>query len=132
METHIQKFLLAAESKALATVSPQGIINVIPVSTLKIRDNKIILMNYFMGKTQENITQNNYIALVAWSDMFGYQIKGPVDYITTGELYEEMKNWVNITFPERNLYGLLAINPKEIYDIAPDKKTKEYTNEHIS
>ena len=41
METHIQKFLLAAESKALATVSPQGSINVIPVSTLKIRDNKI-------------------------------------------------------------------------------------------
>ena len=69
MEKHIEEFILQADSKALATHGTKGI-NVIPVSSLKIIDGDIWLINYFMDKTLENILENKEVSLVCWSKMF--------------------------------------------------------------
>ena len=125
MEKYIEQFILSADSKALATLSPDGIINVVPVSSIKVVDGKIILVNYFMDKTLENITANNKVSLVAWSKMVGYQIKGSVEYTTQGNVFDDVVIWIKETIPSRTVKGVLIISPEEIHDIAPGKNTRE-------
>ncbi len=126
MEKHVEKFILSADSKALATISSDGLLNVIPVSSVRVFDGKIVLVNYFMQKTLENLNSNNQVAFVAWSKMIGYQIKGSVEYQDSGEIFEDVVSWIKETIPGRVVKGVLIINPNEVHDIAPDKKTKEH------
>lgn len=56
-----KKFILNAQSKSLATYYKN--IHVIPVSTVYIQDKKIILCNYFMKQTIENITNHSDVSL---------------------------------------------------------------------
>jgi predicted pyridoxine 5'-phosphate oxidase superfamily flavin-nucleotide-binding protein len=125
MEKHIEQFILQANSKALATFGSQGL-NVVPISSVKIVDGQIWLINYFMEKTLENILENQEVALVCWSGMFGYQIKGQAVYVEEGESFEQAKQWVKEILPERIVKGLVIITPKELFDIAPTKNTAEF------
>lgn len=124
METHIIKFLESAASKALATTGPMGL-NVVPVSSLKVVDGKIWLINYFMDKTIQNILTNRQVALTAWTAMMGYQIKGAVDYKTEGIEFDQAVAWIHEILPDRTVRGLLILTSTEIHDIAPTKNTKE-------
>jgi uncharacterized protein len=124
MESHIEKFIVSADSKALATYSKGGL-NVVPVSSIKVVDSKIWLINYFMDKTLANILENNNVALVCWRKMIGYQIKGPVSYETEGENFNLAVDWIKQILPERVVKGLIVLDPKEIHDISPTKNTKE-------
>lgn len=124
MDSHVEQFLLQAKSKALGTISKDGVCNVVPVSTIKIVTGKIILVNYFMDKTLANILENNHVTLVAWSDMYGYQVKGVAEYKTSGNWFNEIVVWVKEILPERIVKGIIIIDPKEVYDIAPTKDTK--------
>ena len=47
-----------------------------------------------MDKTVENIKENNKVALVCWNKMFGYQIKGEVEYFENGEKFDEAVIWI--------------------------------------
>ena len=125
LEPDVTSFLLSATSKALATISADGSINVVPVSSIRVKDGRIVLVNYFMEKTLDNILAHPEVALVAWKDMIGYQIKGMAHYETSGMLFDEIVTWVNETIPGRVVKGIILITPTELYDIAPDKKTKE-------
>jgi predicted pyridoxine 5'-phosphate oxidase superfamily flavin-nucleotide-binding protein len=124
MEQHIEKFILNAESKALGTCA-DGIPNVIPVSSIKIIDGKIWLINYFMDKTIINILKNDNVTLVCWRKMMGYQIKGHVSYKTQGEDFDFAVKWIKEILPERLVKGLIIIEPQEVYDISPTKDTKD-------
>ncbi len=124
MEKHIEQFILSADAKALGT-HKDGDLNVVPVSSVKIVDDKIWLINYFMDKTLENILSNNNVALVCWRKMMGYQIKGTVSYITEGEDFDRAVVWIKSVLPERIVKGLIILTPKEIYDVSPTKDTKE-------
>lgn len=125
MNQNIEKFILNAPSKALATYGKYGI-NVIPVSSLKIVDGEIWLINYFMDKTLENILENKEVGLVCWSKMFGYQVKGEASYLEEGEKFEQARVWIKEILPERIVKGLIILKPKEIFDIAPTKNTHEF------
>ncbi len=115
----ISDLILSAESKALATQGTTDI-NVVPVSTIYTNpDGKIILVNYFFKKTLENILIHPEVALVCWSGMSGYQIKGTAAYVTEGSLFEDIKNRVHQMLPERVVKGILVLTPREIYDISP-------------
>ncbi len=62
MEKYIQDLILSADAKALATYSNNNL-NVVPVSSIKIVDGKIWLIDYFMDKTLANILNNKSVAL---------------------------------------------------------------------
>ncbi len=124
MDTHVVKFIEQAESKALATFGDLGI-NVVPVSSIKIVEGKIWLINYFMDKTLQNIIANKKAALVCWTKMMGYQIKGEVEYKTEGAEFDQAVEWIHQMLPDRTVKGLLILSPDEIHDIAPTKNTKE-------
>lgn len=122
IEQHIEQFIVSADSKALAT-SADGNINVVPVSSIKVVDGKIWLINYFMNKTAENVIKNADIALVCWSGMMGYQIKGKASYVTEGADFDNAAAWIKEILPERIVKGLIIIDPKEVFDIAPGLDT---------
>jgi predicted pyridoxine 5'-phosphate oxidase superfamily flavin-nucleotide-binding protein len=124
MEKHIKEFILSADAKALATYSTDNV-NVVPVSSIRIQEDKVWLINYFMDKTLANIINNKKVALVCWRKMMGYQIKGDVSYFTEGADFDAAVGWIKEVLPERIVKGLLILTPQEIHDISPTKDTKE-------
>ncbi|MCI5051344.1 MAG: hypothetical protein MRY57_03475 [Candidatus Pacebacteria bacterium] len=111
----IQKeFILNAESKALGTYGDN--IHVIPVSTIFINNEQIILCNYFMKNTIDNILQNPNVSLSCWSQTQGIQIKGIVTYQETGDVFSWIQNIISQKYPHRILKGVLVINPSDVYD----------------
>ena len=106
-----------ADGKALATMVP-GCLHVVPVSTVKVIDHKIVLVNYFMGKTLENILQNPSVSLACWRGLDGYQIKGQAEYLTEGDVFNEMKDMVSTELPDRFVKGVLVFTPDEVYDVS--------------
>lgn len=124
IEKHIEDFILSADSRALASYS-NGNINVVPVSSLKVVDGNVWLINYFMDKTLSNINKNPEVSLVCWRKMMGYQIKGGVEYKTEGEDFDSAVAWIKEILPERVVKGLIILKPREIFDISPTKDTEE-------
>lgn len=117
---HMINILLHADGKALATMAG-GNINVVPVSSIKVVGNKIWLINYFLGKTHQNIINNSDVALACWKGLEGYQIKGDAVCLTEGGLFDEAKLWIEKILPERVVKGLLIITPREIFDVSASK-----------
>lgn len=116
----IQKdFVLHAESKALGTYGLN--INVVPVSTIFIIDDKIILCNYFMQKTMANILKNPEVSLSCWSGLNGLQIKGRASYETTGMMFAEIKKKITRQHPDRLLQGIIIIRPQQLHDSSVKK-----------
>lgn len=117
----VAEILLKADGKALAT-SYKDNINVVPVSSIKIVDDKIWLINYFMGKTLQNIIQNPCASLACWKGLEGYQIKASVTYVTDGGDFAKAKEWIAGILPERVVKGLLILEPTEIFDVSASKE----------
>lgn len=114
----VQELIMTAESKALGTWSGTDI-NVVPVSTIRIVENKIWLINFFFNKTLQNILKHKDVSLSCWKGFVGYQIKGKVMYMTEGSLFEEASVWIKQTLPDRVVKGLLIITPQKIFNLSP-------------
>lgn len=123
IDGHIEKFILAADAKALATYGTEC--NVVPVSSVKIVDDTVWFINYFMDKTVANIEINQSAAFVCWKAMMGYQLKGTIAYKTAGDEFDQAVAWIAEVLPDRIVKGLLVFTPEKIYDISPTKDTKQ-------
>tara|TARA_B100000745_G_scaffold295726_1_gene240181 strand:+ start:1029 stop:1421 length:393 start_codon:yes stop_codon:yes gene_type:complete len=105
-----------ADGKALATAVPECL-HVVPVSTVRVEGDKILLVNYFMGKTLENLQENPNVSLACWRGLEGFQVKANVEYVTEGEVFDSMKKWIKEILPDRTVKGVLILSPYEVYDI---------------
>lgn len=112
------EMLLQAEGKALATTSNDGQAHVVPVSTVRVEDGKIILVNYFMGQTLANLERNAQVALAFWKGLAGYQVKGVADYEFDGERFDLTVAWVKQILPDRVVKGIVVITPVQVFDIS--------------
>ncbi|MCA9352133.1 hypothetical protein KC866_01965 [Patescibacteria group bacterium] len=113
-----QDTILRASSKALATYSDIHGLNVVPVSTINMVNHHVVLCNYFMNKTHENIVHDHHVALACWSDGCGIQMKGTAQYHESGDLFEHMREGVARIHPERTLRGIIVITVDHIFDIS--------------
>ncbi len=118
LNSTLKAFLDNAYAKALATNGSDGV-NVVPVSMIKTNDDSIWLFDFFMDKTAKNTQAVEQVALTAWTDMKGLQIKANVLYISSGDDFAAAVNWVATQNPSRILKGLLVLKPIKIYDISP-------------
>jgi predicted pyridoxine 5'-phosphate oxidase superfamily flavin-nucleotide-binding protein len=114
----VKETLAKATAKALATDGPHGI-NVVPISMIKVNNDSIWLFDFFMNKTVLNIATNTSVALVAWTDMAGIQVKAEASYITQGAEFESAVNWVLTQNPNRVTKGLLVLKPTAVFDVSP-------------
>lgn len=113
----IKNFVLNASSKALATIGTKNL-NVVPVSTVQVHNDKIWLFDYFMHKTTANIKTNSQVALACWNGLQGFQIKGQARYFENGEQFERAKDYVHTIHPDRTLKGLIILDVTEVFDIS--------------
>jgi len=111
--------LLNADGKALATRSENDV-NVVPVSMVKMQGDNILLINCFMGKTVGNLMKDPHVSLACWKGKEGYQIKASAEYADSGNIFDEARQWVAGTSPERVVKGVLVLEPIEIFDVSPN------------
>lgn len=117
-----------AEGKALATYVPDCL-HVVPVSVVKVLpEDKIMLVNYFMTKTADNVQKNPFVSLAFWRGLEGYQIKGEVSYETEGAVFDEAVATAADMYPDRTVKAVLIITPKEVFDVSA---TIEHPGEKI-
>ncbi len=110
--------LEGAEAKALATYTPESGINVVPVSSLFLEGDTIILVNYFFGKTLENIKQNPEVSLSTWSGLRGCQVKATAAYEVTGERFAAVQAKIKATLPDRVVKGILVLTPHRCFNVS--------------
>ena len=119
---HIIQALRGDEHKALATYGKHGI-NVVPVSTIFVEEEEIRLVDYFFKKSAENVKENPTIALVCWSGLEGYQIKGTCNYLKEGKVFSQARKWAAQQYPDRTVSGVLSITPERIYTVGANSQS---------
>jgi len=110
--------LQTADGKALGTYSKETGVNVVPVSSLRLDGDDIILVNYFFSKTLENISKNKEVSLAAWKGLKGCQIKADAVYETEGERFDSVVEWIAETIPSRVVKGIFVLTPTKCYDVS--------------
>ena len=121
------KKLLKEQMWYLATYSDEP--NAVPVAFKDITaDGKLVVGDVFMDTTLKNVKLNGKIAVSA-SDaetMEGYQIKGPAEYITEGEVIDTFKKVVSDMFKGAlTAKGALIITPEKVIVTTPGPDNKK-------
>jgi len=99
----------------IATCSSEGVSNVVYVAYLKTIDDETVLIadNYF-DKTRSNILSNPKMSFaVRDKDKGSFQIKGSVERLTDGPVFEEMQKWVNNSLPR---VAAIVLHVEEVYN----------------
>ena len=99
----------------LTTVDSSGIPNTIYVTCVKkISDSKIVVADNKMHKTRANIKAGCTVSLLyITSEKKAFQLKGSVQYQTSGKIFDEMKTvWLDKKYPGN---AAVVIDIEEVY-----------------
>jgi len=99
----------------LTTVDSNGIPNTIYVTCVKkVSDDKIVVADNKMQKTQANIMAGCTVSLLyITKEKKAFQLKGSAQYQTSGKIFDEMKNvWLDTKYPGR---AAVVIDIEEVY-----------------
>lgn len=102
----------------VATANIQGVPNLIYMTYLKVQDDEtIILADNKFHKTRNNLDSNPVAAITAFDHdtRKSYQIKGRVECITGGKLYQEVVEWVHTKHPEMTPKAAFILKAEEVY-----------------
>jgi uncharacterized protein len=76
-------------------------------------DHRIVVADNYFSKTKLNIEQGSRVVVLFITEAGkSYQIKGEVEYHTSGVLFDFMKSWNPIKHPG---HGAVVVNPLEAY-----------------
>ena len=102
------------ERMVFTTCNKNNIPNSIWVICVKlINDEQFVIANNAFHKTLENINLGSKGSLLYIApEREAYQIKGPLEYYTSGPVYEDMKQWLDPKFPGK---GALLLNIEELF-----------------
>lgn len=98
----------------VTTVDSKGVPNSIYATCVELSDDKRIVIadNYFF-KTKRNIeAKSKATILFITKEGKSYQVKGEVEYHTSGAIFDWMKGWNPTKHPG---HGALVINTSEIF-----------------
>ena len=119
MTEEMMKFI--AENRAyVATATPEGVPNVVPIGNIKPLDNKtVIIADNYMIKSRANLEANPKIAFVMHdAAKYPFQFKGSVKIDKSGEYYEEVVKWVKESAPlAPKPKAAIVINVEEIFSV---------------
>ena len=118
----VKKALHKIKLFPFATSSGSGTPNVIPVKFVFIeKDTELWIIDNFMSKTIDNMTQNPKAALYVYDDDINTccQIKGNVSIQTSGVNYDRMRRNIHKLFPDAPAKSLVVMNVTDIYQCAP-------------
>ena len=124
MTERMQEVFNKVRTAVLATATPDGTPNAVPVGAKKIIDEETILISdQFLSKTLANLKANPRVAVTFWDGAEGYQLKGTVTIETTGPRFEETARWIEersskTGFPLKSK-GAVIMKITEIYSATP-------------
>jgi len=95
-------------------VDNKGIPNSIYAGCIKkLQDGRILIVDNHFDKTKRNImssTKGSVLFITKESQSF--HIKGTVEYHADGDMYTDMKAWVDPKYP---VHGAAVVNVEEVY-----------------
>jgi len=92
MEKEIIK-IIEKNPVALSTVNAEDKPYVIAVASVKVKDDKIIITDNYMGRTIDNLKHSPHVSLVVWGkDWKGYNIQGKAEYHDKGLYFDFVKS----------------------------------------
>lgn len=79
----------------LTTVNREGVPNSIYATCTEIfNDDYVVVADNYFSKTRENLKEGTQGSLLfITGEGKAYQIKGAVEYLTEGEIFDHMKSW---------------------------------------
>jgi len=97
-----------------STVSEQGIPNSIYATCVsRYAENKFMVANNFFDKTLNNILSGCKGAILfITEESKAYQLKGIVNYYTSGKEFDDMKKWNPENLPG---HGVVVLKVEEVY-----------------
>ncbi|MBU7005839.1 pyridoxamine 5'-phosphate oxidase family protein [Phosphitispora fastidiosa] len=107
---------------AFATADVNGNPNVVSIAFGKVlSESQVMLIDVFMDKSLENITENPKVAVSVWDmdTLQGYQLKGNARVETNGELFDEGVKMVKSIMPQLRAKGVVLIDIEKIYVTSP-------------
>lgn len=86
----------------LTTVDTNGVPNAIYATCVKkISESAIVICDNYFNKTRANIAAGSKGSLLFITDAKkAYQLKGSFEYLTEGELVEDLPNWIDAKHPK--------------------------------
>ncbi len=98
----------------LTTVDGTGVANSIYAScTSKFSEDKLVEVDNFLAKTKANILVGSKGDLLFITKKGkAYQVKGSIDYVKDGAIFEDMKTWLNPKLPG---HAAAVVNVEEVY-----------------
>lgn len=96
------------------TVSTDAVPNSIYATCVSLyEDNSVIVANNYFSKTMENINSGSKgTILFITEDDKAYQIKGSIEYVVSGKVFDNMKSWNPTRLPG---HGAAIVKVEEIF-----------------
>jgi predicted pyridoxine 5'-phosphate oxidase superfamily flavin-nucleotide-binding protein len=112
--------VIEKERAYVATATPDGVPNVVPIGYIKPIDDKTVLIaDSYMVKSRTNLETNPKVSFVVQDVVrYPYQFKGSSEIFTDGEHFETVVNWVKDINPlAPKPKAAIVITIEEIYSV---------------
>ena len=105
----------------LATSSPDGVPNVVPIGFARpIDEDTILIADNYMNKTHLNLEKNPRISLVTKdATKCPFQFKGTVKIFESGKYFDIVTEWGQNAMTKLTPKAAVLMNVEEIYSIQP-------------
>lgn len=106
---------------AMATVSNEGIPNVVPMGRKYWhKEDLFIIGDMFMKATKANVVNNGRISISVWDEESGesYKLIGTGTYETSGEAFDLANKELQKDKPGKKFKGVVTFNVTAVYDAA--------------
>jgi len=114
------KEILTGSMWVLATADANGVPNAVPIHWgIILSDNKLMLVNNYMNKTIDNISNNPNVSISVWKKTTGYQFKGKAVIETSGPNFEAGAGKVIQANPKAKPKGVVVVDLDSIYLTSP-------------
>ena len=105
----------------LATASPDGVPNVVPIGFARpIDEDTILIADNYMNKTRQNLEKNPRISLVTKdATKCPFQFKGPVEIFESGKYFDIVTEWGQNAMTKLTPKAAVLMKVEEIFSIQP-------------
>ena len=105
----------------LATATPDGVPNVVPIGFARpIDENTILIADNYMNKTRQNLEKNPWISLVTKdATKCPFQFKGRIEIFESGNYFDIVTEWGENAMTKLTPKAAILMKVEEIYSIQP-------------
>jgi uncharacterized protein len=102
----------------VATASKDGRPNVVPMTFVKALDDSAVLVaDNYMDKAAANLAENPHVAVCVWDleTKHAYQIKGTAEVHRSGQVYDDMVEWVKAKKPDAPAKAAVVVRVTNVF-----------------